>query len=54
MENKTVPVSLEENRDKVIIRTSIIGILTNILLAVFKAVIGILSKFHCRHFRCRE
>lgn len=43
MENKTVPVSLEENRDKVIIRTSIIGILTNILLAVFKAVIGILS-----------
>lgn len=25
MENKTVPVSLEENRDKVIIRTSIIG-----------------------------
>lgn len=43
MENKTVPVSLEENRDKVIVRTSIIGILTNILLAVFKAVIGILS-----------
>ena len=43
MENKTVPVSLEENRDKVIIRTSIIGILTNILLAVFKVVIGILS-----------
>ena len=43
MENKTVPASLEENRDKVIVRTSIIGILTNILLAVFKAVIGILS-----------
>lgn len=38
-----MPVSLEENRDKVIIRTSIIGVLTNILLAVFKAVIGILS-----------
>lgn len=31
------------NRDKVIIKTSIIGILTNILLASFKAVVGILS-----------
>ena len=31
------------NRDKVIVRTSIIGILANIALASFKAVIGILS-----------
>ena len=31
------------SRDKVIIKTSIIGILTNILLAVFKAVVGIVS-----------
>ncbi|HNZ98796.1 cation diffusion facilitator family transporter [Ruminococcus sp.] len=31
------------NRDKVIIRTSIIGILANIFLASFKAVVGILS-----------
>ena len=33
----------EINRDKVIIRTSIIGILTNIFLAAFKAIIGIIS-----------
>ncbi len=31
------------SRDKVIIKTSIIGILTNILLAAFKAVVGIVS-----------
>ena len=31
------------SRDKVIIRTSIIGILTNVFLAAFKAVIGIAS-----------
>ena len=31
------------NRDKIIIRTSIIGILTNVILAAFKAVIGIVS-----------
>ena len=31
------------NRDKVIVRTSIIGILANIALASFKAVIGVLS-----------
>lgn len=40
MENNAVP---EQNRDKVIIRTSIIGILTNVLLAAFKAAIGIIS-----------
>ena len=31
------------DRDQVIVRTSILGILTNVFLAVFKAVIGILS-----------
>lgn len=35
--------SLEQNRDKVIICTSVIGIITNIILAAFKAVIGIMS-----------
>ena len=33
----------EENRNRVIVRTSIIGILTNVLLAAFKAMIGIVS-----------
>ena len=32
-----------ETRDQVIVRTSVIGILANILLAAFKAVIGVLS-----------
>ena len=31
------------NRDQVIIRTSVIGILANVLLAAFKAFVGILS-----------
>ena len=43
MENKNVQAASEEKRNKVIIRTSIIGILTNILLAAFKAMIGIIS-----------
>ena len=34
---------MNENRDKTIIRTSIIGILVNVLLAAFKAVVGLLS-----------
>ncbi len=38
-----MPATSAENRDQVIIRTSIIGILTNVFLAAFKAVIGILS-----------
>ena len=33
----------EISRDKVIIRTSIIGILTNVLLAGFKAGVGLIS-----------
>ncbi len=32
-----------QSRDKVIVRTSIIGIVTNVLLAAFKAVVGLLS-----------
>ena len=36
--------SPQESRDRVIIRTSVIGILTNVLLAAFKAVVGILSR----------
>ena len=35
--------SLEADREKVIVRTSVIGIVTNLLLAVFKAVVGIIS-----------
>ena len=31
------------NRDKIIIKTSILGILTNVLLAIFKAAVGIVS-----------
>ena len=44
MEDKTEQDSISEsNRDKVIVRTSVIGILVNVLLAAFKAVIGIMS-----------
>lgn len=35
--------ALEADREKLIVRTSIIGIVTNLLLAGFKAVVGILS-----------
>ena len=38
------PRSREASRDRIIIRTSIIGILTNVLLAALKAVIGISSR----------
>ena len=31
------------NRDKIIIRTSIIGIITNVLLSAFKAFVGLLT-----------
>lgn len=34
---------LELNREKIIVKTSIIGIITNVLLAVFKAGVGLLS-----------
>lgn len=41
--NDTNMAAAEVNRDNVIIKTSIIGILTNVFLAAFKAVIGIVS-----------
>ena len=40
---KTISESSELSRDKVIIRTSIIGILANVMLAAFKAFIGLAS-----------
>ena len=42
-ENRAGSETAELSRDKVIIRTSILGILTNVVLAAFKAVIGIIS-----------
>lgn len=42
-ENKEALEQKEGSRDKVIIRTSIIGIVTNILLSGFKAAIGLAS-----------
>ncbi len=41
--NHTIPELIEISRDKIIVKTSIIGILTNVFLAAFKAVIGIAS-----------
>ncbi len=41
--NSKIPETAAESRDKVIVRTSIIGILTNVFLAAFKAGVGILS-----------
>lgn len=38
-----IPETPQKNRDRVIIRTSIIGILTNVLLAAFKAAVGLVS-----------
>ena len=43
MENEDKKLTSEENRNRVIVRTSVIGILTNVLLAAFKAVIGVVS-----------
>ena len=41
--NQALPETPEMSRDKVIVRTSIVGILANVLLAAFKAVIGVAS-----------
>lgn len=41
--NNSVAEAPAVNRDKIIIRTSIIGILANVLLVAFKAFIGIMS-----------
>ncbi|MGI6512257.1 MAG: hypothetical protein ACOX1W_07520 [Catenisphaera adipataccumulans] len=35
-----------QNRDALIVRTSVVGILTNLFLAAFKAAIGIFIEFH--------
>ena len=43
MSDQTNETATTQSRDKVIIRTSVIGILTNVLLAAFKAAVGILS-----------
>ena len=41
--NSTKSNQAEVSRDSVIIRTSIIGIITNVFLAAFKAAVGLLS-----------
>ena len=41
--NQSAAETQQMSRDKVIIRTSIIGILANVLLAAFKAAVGIAS-----------
>ncbi len=43
MKDKTKPEITEKSRDKVIVRTSVVGILTNVFLAAFKAVVGVIS-----------
>lgn len=43
MNKDTDCLKAAESRDKIIIRTSIIGIVTNIFLAAFKAVVGLMS-----------
>ena len=40
--------SSESSREKTIIRTSIIGIIANVFLAAFKAVIGIMTHSRTR------
>lgn len=34
---------MQDNREKIIVRTSVVGIVTNVLLAVFKAGVGLVS-----------
>lgn len=46
MEDKNNTIDLKESimdRDKVIVRTSVIGIITNVLLAAFKAIVGVVA-----------
>ena len=43
MDNETTPVVQAPDRDKVIVRTSVIGILTNLALAGFKAAVGLIA-----------
>jgi len=42
-DNEKKPERLTEQRDRIIVRTSIIGILVNVLLAAFKAAVGLAS-----------
>ncbi len=41
--SENTPSQISQSRDRVIIRTSVIGILTNVFLAAFKAGVGIIS-----------
>ena len=41
--NNTSMESLAQDREKIIVRTSIIGIIANVLLAAFKAAVGLIS-----------
>ncbi|MDO5709941.1 MAG: cation transporter, partial [Coriobacteriales bacterium] len=41
--NKSSIVSSEERRKRAIVRVSVIGIVANVALAAFKAVVGLLS-----------
>lgn len=46
MNNQTSTESMEnamENRERIIVRTSVVGIIANLVLVVFKAVVGLLS-----------
>ena len=43
---------MEASREKTIIKTSVIGVIANVFLAGFKAVIGLMTKLH-RHFAGR-
>lgn len=43
VENNGTVGTMQENRDQVIVRTSIIGIIANLFLAGFKAAVGLLS-----------
>lgn len=43
MSEQTTPFESEHSREKTIVRTSIIGIIANVFLAAFKAVIGLAS-----------
>ena len=36
-------IDLAADREKTIVRTSVIGIITNVLLAAFKAAVGLIS-----------
>ena len=41
--NQPTIEEMQSNRDQVIVRTSVIGIIANVFLAAFKAVVGLVS-----------